>query len=76
MVIYNHNPIDTRSATIQLNSTDLVELTGLEIALIVIGSIVLVIFSIVGGRIAIRKIKKILKLVELVDNEKAEEALL
>jgi hypothetical protein len=67
MVIYNYNPVDTRSATIQLNSINLIELTGFEIALIVIGSIALVILSIIGGRIAIRKIKKMLKLVELVD---------
>lgn len=76
MVIYKHNPIDSRTATIQLNSVDLIVLSGLQIALIVIGSIAFVVLSVVGGRIAVRKIKNMLKMVELVQNEKAEEALL
>lgn len=68
IIITASNPQSGRTASIILKAIDKFELSTLAIALIVIGSIVLLIVVIVVGRIAVRKLKKRLKLVPLIEN--------
>lgn len=71
-----NNVASARSVVIILKAIDRFELTGWQIALMVIGSIAFVIASIFGVRFAIRKYRQHKKMVPLLEDSQLEDAVL
>lgn len=74
IVITANNPSSGRSANILLQAVDQIKLSGIAIAAIVVGGILFLLLAFIFGRMALRKVRQRMKLVELQDHAEVEDA--